>query len=100
MPKSDIKYMGNEMEMRLRGKNMMDKKMEMMDKQMMDKQMMTRPQGGKAMGMDRTGSVKGDVGMSPRSTQGPGNMGDFTMKRARKNGVIFKGDPMRSKGYA
>jgi hypothetical protein len=49
-----------------------------------------------ARGMDRNGSTKGDVGMSPPAAQGPGNHGEFAQKKARANGVTFKGDPVQS----
>ena len=49
-----------------------------------------------AKGKDRNGSTKGDVGMSPRASQGPGNHGSFAKSIAGKNGVSFKGDPMHT----
>lgn len=63
--------------------------------------MESRPRAASgARGKDRNGSTKGDVGMSPRASQGPGNHGGFAQSIARKNGVSFKGDPMKGGGYA
>jgi hypothetical protein len=65
----------------------------------MTHEMELRPRAARqARGRDRNGSTKGDVGMSPRSAQGPGNHGSFAKSIASKNGVTFKGDPMHNVG--
>lgn len=65
----------------------------------MTEEMELRPRAASgARGKDRNGSTKGDVGMSPRASQGPGNHGSFAKSIAGKNGVSFKGDPMHNVG--
>lgn len=62
-------------------------------------EMGSRPAAARnAKGKGAMGSTKGDVGMSPRASQGPGNHGSFAKSIAGRNGVTFKGDPMHNVG--
>jgi hypothetical protein len=63
----------------------------------MTEDMEMRPRAAKGVrGNNAADSTKGDVGMSPRISQGPGNHGSFAKNIAGRNGVSFKGDPMHN----